>query len=137
MKYGRQHPTFHPSPFPFISMDNEAFTFLPNHLIIFPWPFFLRVFYHAWDYKLVSYKHAYHSWRAVSHFSTSSKCFICEEDMHANRWALSWTKKPNFKKKNEKWNKIEMQKQCWHCQVSWKVWNVTLTPLNTMQALCD
>ncbi len=45
---------------------------------------------------MVYYKHAYHIWCAISHFSSSSKCMLkgCGEDMHTDWWALSSIKKP-------------------------------------------
>lgn len=120
MKYGNKCPSFHPSPLPFISMDNDASKISPSHLLILPCPFCLRGFDLAWDYKLVSCRHAYHSWCVVSHFSTSSKCFICEEEMHPNWWAFLGIKKPNFEEKQkmeEDWN----AKTIPTLQVSWKV----------------
>jgi hypothetical protein len=107
MKYGSKCPSLHPSPLPFISMDNDTSNISPNHLLILPCPFCLRNFDLAWDCKLASCRHAYHSWCVVSHFLTSSKCFICEEEMHFNWWALSRIKKPNFEGKKN-WKMIGM-----------------------------
>jgi hypothetical protein len=44
MKYGNKCPSFHPSPLPFISMDNDASKISPSHLLILPCPFCLRGF---------------------------------------------------------------------------------------------
>jgi hypothetical protein len=107
MKYGSKCPSLHPSPLPFISMDNDVFKISLNHLLILPCPFCLRGFDIAWDCKLALCKHAYHSWCVVLDFLNSSKCFICEEEIHPNWWALSRIKKPNFEEKQkmeEVWN---------------------------------
>jgi hypothetical protein len=57
-------------------------------VLILPSPFFLEGFEPYWDHKLASCKHAYYSWCAVCHFSTSSKCLHCEEEMQVDWWVL-------------------------------------------------
>jgi hypothetical protein len=47
-------------------MDNDTSNISPNHLLILPSPFCLRNFDLAWDCKLASCRHAYHSWCLVS-----------------------------------------------------------------------
>ncbi len=66
MKYGSKCPSLHPSPLPFIFMDNDTSNISLNHLLILPSPFCLRNFDLAWDCKLASCRHAYHSWCLVS-----------------------------------------------------------------------
>ena len=54
-------------------------------------PFCLRGFDLAWDCKIASCKHGYHSWCAWTHFSSLSSCCLesCGLEMHQDWWALS------------------------------------------------
>lgn len=55
-----------------------------------------RGFEHAWNCKIASCKHGYHSWCAFTHFSSSNKCLVktCEKEMHADWWTLVGIQKP-------------------------------------------
>jgi hypothetical protein len=72
-------------------------------VLILPCQFCLKGFEPSWDYKLASCKHAYHSWCVVCHFSTSSKCLNCEENLHADWWVFARIKRlaSNEEKTNE------------------------------------
>jgi hypothetical protein len=96
MNNGNQRPTLIPSPLPFVSLDINDCGKVFKVLSISPCLFCHRGFELAWDCKIVSYKHAYHSWCVISHFSNSSKCLLkgCEEEMHLDWWVLSSIKKP-------------------------------------------
>jgi hypothetical protein len=65
--------------------------------LILPCPFCLKGFAPSWDCKLASCKHAYHSWCAFYHLSTSSKCLHCEEEMHVDWSIVSRIGKPSSK----------------------------------------
>jgi hypothetical protein len=56
----------------------------------------------SWDCKLASCNHAYHSWCALNHISTSSKCLHWEEEMHVDWWTMSRIKKLSSKEEKAK-----------------------------------
>jgi hypothetical protein len=96
MKNEHQRPFMNPSPLPFDFLSNDASTPFFSNLAISPCPFCHQRFELAWDCKIVFYKHAYHSWCAIFHFSSSSKCLFkgCGDDMHTDWWVLLGIKKP-------------------------------------------
>jgi len=79
-----------------ICLENPNYPNSPCLLLILPCPFYQRLFEHAWDCKIVFCKHVYHSWCAITHFSSSTKCLFedCEEKMHLDQWVLLGVKKP-------------------------------------------
>ncbi len=84
MMIDNQHPTLTPKSLSFLGLGNESY---PNHpfiIILKPCPFCQKKFEPSWDVKFTSYKHFYHSWCALSHFSTSTKCLFegCGQEMH-------------------------------------------------------
>jgi len=91
MKNEHQRPFMNPSPLPFDFLSNDAFTPFFSNLAISPCPFCHQGFELAWDCKTVFYRHAYHSWCAISHFSSSSKCLFkgCGEEMHIDWWVVA------------------------------------------------
>ncbi len=93
---------FNPSPLPKKIMENDVSPILTSTMLILPCSFFLKGFAPSWDCKLASYKYPYHSWCAFSHFSTSSKCLHCEEEMLINWWTLFGIKKPSSEKEKAK-----------------------------------
>jgi hypothetical protein len=54
-----------------------------------------RLFEPIWDVKIISYKHAYHSWSELSHFFTFIKCLFegYGREMHPLWWAQEGIKK--------------------------------------------
>jgi hypothetical protein len=99
MKNGNQCLILKPSPVAFVYLENDVCTDVSNILSIFPCPFCHRSFEPFWDCKFASYKHVYHSWCVVSHFSNSSKCLLksCKEKVCLEWWALLSIKKPCVK----------------------------------------
>ncbi len=89
---------------PYFNAISIASFMYPNYLnsscilSILPNIFGQRLFEHAWDYNIVCYKHVYHSWCAITHFFSSSKCLHegCTEEMHPDWWAISGDKKPSI-----------------------------------------
>lgn len=96
MKNGQQWPALIPSPLPFVCLGSVDYGEFLKFLSILACPFCHRGFELASDYKITSYRHVYHSWCAIFHFSNSSKCLLkgYEEDMHLDWWAFSSIKKP-------------------------------------------
>ncbi len=83
-------------------MENDVSLILTSTMLILPCSFFLKGFAPSWDCKLASCKYPYHSWCAFSHFSTSSKCLHCEEEMLINWWTLFGIKKPSSEEEKAK-----------------------------------
>lgn len=63
-------------------------------------PFCLQGFEPAWNCRLASCRHAYHSWCALTHFSESTKCIHkgCAKEMHSDWWISTGIPKPEFGK---------------------------------------
>ena len=95
MKKGFSRPIMKPSPLPYTAPTLEQTSFL-TFLEVEICAFCGRGFEHAWDCKIASCKHGYHSWCAFTHFSSSNKCLIktCEKKMHADWWTLAGIQKP-------------------------------------------
>lgn len=79
-------PNSNPTTIVFLGLDNEDY---PNHLssvAMKPRPFCQSLFEPTWDVKFVFCQHSYHSWCALNHFSTSTKCLFkrCWQEMHPN-----------------------------------------------------
>jgi len=73
MRSNNRWINFSPLPWPFVPMDiNVSFQCSSNILFILLCPFCNRRFELAWDYKIASYRHAYHSWCVTIQFSNSS-----------------------------------------------------------------
>ena len=74
MRAAYKRPTTAPAPLPSFYNDwrDEP---LHTHVVeIRVCPFCLQGFEPAWDARLASCRHAYHSWCALTHFSESTKC---------------------------------------------------------------
>ncbi len=109
--HGTQGHTFRPNP---SNDDQESvpnsnpkaivflkfgqWNYLYHHVLVVvkPCRFCQRLFEPTWYVKFVSYRHSYHFWCALSHFSTSTKCLfeMCGQEMYRNLWLLSRMKKP-------------------------------------------
>jgi hypothetical protein len=65
-------------------------------IVIKQCPFYRLGFPDVWVGKLASYKHLYHYWCALLHFSFSSKCIhlTCEKEMHKSWWSCVGIAKP-------------------------------------------
>lgn len=89
MRWGIPQLTCKPSPLPFTTPNLEQiiiFTFLEVGKCCFC----SRGLEHAWDCRIVSCQHPYHSWCTVSHFFTTTKCLVkrYEQEMHVDWWIL-------------------------------------------------
>ena len=96
LRLGFQRPGFFPAPMPFVILDPTEGR-VPTTTIDFnECPFCLRGFEPAWDCKVASCKHGYHSWCAWTHFSNCSTCYLkdCGMEMHPEWWVLSGIPKP-------------------------------------------
>ena len=83
---------FEPSPPDFSLFGfHESFSF-----DLLPCPFCAMGWEPTWELKLASCKCAYHSWCALTHFSSSLRCFAkhCTKEQHPDWWAKSGIKKP-------------------------------------------
>jgi hypothetical protein len=97
MKSGYERPSTNPSPLPSMYHD-YASTDIGIHVVeIGVCPFCLHGFEPIWDCHIVSCRHAYHSWCALTHFSESTKCIEknCGQDMHGDWWVSAGVTKPN------------------------------------------
>ena len=100
MKTGYQRPTLHPSPLPFLYVDCETIDVPVVGLEIVACPFCTRRFDPAWDCRLSSCCHAYHTWCAYTHFSRESKCMFegCNLEPHEDWWVMAGIPKPQVEK---------------------------------------
>lgn len=95
-----RRPALEPSPPQFRSSDSRPFTSdqeqLTVSLDIPPCPFCTESWEPSWELKLASCKCAYHSWCALTHFSSSLTCFskLCNKEMHPDWWMKSGIPKP-------------------------------------------
>ncbi len=69
-----QHLTLTPKSLFFLGLDDESYHDHPFIIILKPCPFCQKKFEPPLDVKFTSCKHFYHSWCALNHFSTSTKC---------------------------------------------------------------
>ncbi len=95
MLSANQHPTFAPLPLPFLGLEGKDHIDHRCVLRIVPCPFCHRLFGPTWDGKIVSCKHVYHSWCALNHFFTSTKCFLTGygQEIHPLWWEQARIKK--------------------------------------------
>jgi hypothetical protein len=77
-------------------LDGEDYLDHPSLIAMKHCPFCQKLFEPAWDVKFASSYNFYHSWCALSHFSTSIKCLFkrCGQKMHPDWWLLLGVKKP-------------------------------------------
>ena len=96
MKACYERPTLNPSPSPSIYRNYNSANVDILVVEIGVCPFCLCGFDPVWDCCLVSCRHAYHSWCAVTHFSTSTKCIDtkCGQDVHDDWWVSVGVTKP-------------------------------------------
>lgn len=100
MKACYERPGTNPSPSPSIYLDYNSANIDIHVVEIGVCPFCLCGFEPVWDCCLVSCRHAYHSWCAVTHFSTSPKCveINCGQDVHDDWWVSAGVAKPQLGK---------------------------------------
>jgi hypothetical protein len=91
-----QRPTCFPAPSPSLYLDCGQICMKTVVVQIDPCPWCTRGFDPAWDCQFASCQHAYHSWCAYSHFSSSTKCIFkgCNQEMHKDWWSMTGIKKP-------------------------------------------
>jgi hypothetical protein len=108
MKTGYQRPALHPSPLPFLYVDCDTISVPVVGLEIVACPFCTRGFEPAWDYRLSSCCHAYHTWCAYTHFSRESKCMFegCNLEPHEDSWVMAGIPKPQG-------NRVEPPVESW------------------------
>ena len=96
MRSAYERPTTTPAPLPNFYNDWRDEPLHSQAVEILQCPFCLRGFEPAWDARLASCRHAYHSWCALTHFSESTKCIHkdCAMEMHTDWWTCSGIKKP-------------------------------------------
>ena len=68
MKAAYERPTTTPVPLPTIYIDWREEQVQSETILITLCPFCMRGFQPAWDCRLASCQHAYHSWCALTHF---------------------------------------------------------------------
>lgn len=97
MKAGYQRPGCFPVPLPFFYVSCEEDAGETVIVEIAPCPFCCKGFDPMWDCKFASCQHAYHSWCAISHFSSSTSCMFdgCGKEMHEDWWVMAGIKKPD------------------------------------------
>ena len=100
MKAAYERPTTTPAPLSTIYIDWRQEQVHTETIDITLCPFCLRGFQPAWDCRLASCRHAYHSWCALTHFSESTKCIHkdCALEMHKDWWTSSGIQKPQLGK---------------------------------------
>lgn len=100
MKAGLGRPACFPTPLPFLYLDCDQISVDSVTIAIAACPFCTRGFDPSWDCKFASCQHAYHSWCAYSHFSSSTKCMFkdCNQEMHEDWWTMAGIKKPSADK---------------------------------------
>lgn len=96
MKSGYQRPALHPAPLPFLYLECQTIYVPAVGVEIVACPFCTSGFEPAWDCKLSSCRHAYHSWCAFTHFSKQSKCMFkdCNAEQHEDWWVMAGINKP-------------------------------------------
>ena len=96
MRAGYERPTTTPVPLPAIHSDWGQEPIATHTIQVGVCPFCLRGFQPAWDCRLASCRHAYHSWCALTHFSESTKCIHkdCAMEMHKDWWICTGIQKP-------------------------------------------
>lgn len=96
MKSAYKRPTLHPAPLPFLYLDCESIHVPVFSLEIPPCPFCTRGFEPAWDCRLSSCRHPYHTWCAYTHFSSNTKCMFegCNSEQHRDWWIMAGITKP-------------------------------------------
>ena len=100
MRCGYERPATTPAPLPTMHNNYREDSVHNEILDIGVCPFCLRGFEPAWDCRLASCRHAYHSWCALTHFSESTKCIHkgCAMEMHKDWWISTGIQKPEFGK---------------------------------------
>ena len=100
MKTGYERPTTTHVPLPTTYIDWREERVQSETILITLCPFCMRGFQPAWDCRLASCRHAYHSWCALTHFSESTKCIHkdCAMEMHKDWWTSSGIQKPQLGK---------------------------------------
>lgn len=98
MKSGYERPSTTPSPLPSLYHDYDSPELGIQTVEIGVCPFCLHGFEPIWDRHIVSCRHAYHSWCALTHFSESTKCIEknCGQDMHSDWWVSAGVTKPTL-----------------------------------------
>ena len=98
MKSGYERPSTTPSPLPSLYQDYDSPELGIQVVEIGVCPFCLHGFEPIWDCHIVSCRHAYHSWCALTHFSESTKCIgkNCGQDMHGDWWVSAGVTKPTL-----------------------------------------
>jgi hypothetical protein len=71
-----QCPTLTPKPLSFLGLDGEDYLDHLSLVTVKPCLFFHRFFELTWDVKFVFCQNSYHSWCALNHFPTSTKCLL-------------------------------------------------------------
>jgi hypothetical protein len=96
MRAAYERPTTTPAPLPSFYNDWRDEPLHSETVQIQMCPFCLRGFQPAWDCRLASCRHAYHSWCALTHFSESTKCIHkdCAMEMHTDWWICTGIPKP-------------------------------------------
>lgn len=96
VKAGYERPATNPAPLPSIYHEYKSTKVNIQVVEIGVYPFCLCGFKHVWDCCLTSYRHTYHSWCALTHFSESTKCIEKNygQDMHDNWWVSAGVVKP-------------------------------------------
>ena len=96
MQAGYERPTTTPAPLPSMYNDWREEPVDSETIEISVCPFCLQGFQPAWDCRLASCRHAYHSWCALTHFSESTKCIHkdCAMEMHKDWWICTGIQKP-------------------------------------------
>ena len=96
MRAGYERPTTTPVPLPAIHSDWREEHVFSDTIQVGVCPFCLQGFELAWDCRLASCRHAYHSWCALTHFSESTKCIHkdCAMEMHKDWWICTGIPKP-------------------------------------------
>jgi hypothetical protein len=75
-------------PFPVAFNIKPDVVEFPCTIIITNCSFYSQGFEPAWDCKILSCQHLYHSWCATTHFGSSLKCVHngCDHEPHPNWW---------------------------------------------------
>ena len=96
MRAGYERPTTTHAPLSSIHSDWREEHVFSDPIQVGVCPFCLRGFQPAWDCRLASCRHAYHSWCALTHFSESTKCIHKDGamEMHKDWWICTGIQKP-------------------------------------------
>ena len=118
MRAGYERPATTPSPVPGLYSDYRDEPVRTELVDIGACPFCMRGFEPAWDCRLASCRHAYHSWCALTHFSESTKCIHqgCAMEMHKDWWISSGIQKPELGKDGllvaAAWERTPLTRKC-------------------------